>query len=254
MSGTAKIVVQAGRAESVVISPGAGRRLVIVGAVVALALVAGIVWVAVNASGSDVGTDQASTPTEAARVAATARYRPSCRSGWVVPDMGTAPMPYTDDKPSAAAVLSSDGELTVTVQGLTGRSVVLQSITVDVTNRSRPMNGAYLPRECEGEMTPRKYRVDLDASKPRLVPEPKTVAFPYKVNDIEPEQFVVAPVITSGAAEWRLILSWTSGPDSGELVVDDAGKPFRTTTASAARAFCVQYAEPSGMQSWSPSC
>ncbi|HKR49345.1 MAG TPA: hypothetical protein VJT72_07140, partial [Pseudonocardiaceae bacterium] len=175
------------------------------------------------------------------------------RSGWVVPDRGNAPIPYNLAKAPADAVLSSGGQVTVTVQGLTGRSVVLQSITVDVINRSPAMTGVYLPLPTQGDVPPRKFRLNLDSTAPQIVSEPGTVSFPYYVNEVEPEQFVITPEVTTGDIEWRLILKWTSGPDEGQLVLPDVEKPpFRTTATTAARKleFCFY---PTTWE-WRPSC
>ncbi|MFF1608783.1 hypothetical protein ACFVYA_13470 [Amycolatopsis sp. NPDC058278] len=175
------------------------------------------------------------------------------RSGWVVPDRGDDPIPYRSPSapPSAEAVFSSGGELTVTVQGLVGRSVVLQSMTVDVVRRSPAMTGVFLPVGVQGGVPPRKFLLNLDATAPKIVPEPDTVSFPYKVNEVEPEQFVITPEVTTGDIEWRLLLRWTSGSDEGTLVLPEAGKPpFRTTATTAVRPFCFDF----NHRTWKPSC
>jgi hypothetical protein len=248
MSGTATNVVQASRVDNIVINAIHDRLGLFALAVVALGLVVAVVLSAVSGIEPETRADQPAGP----QIAAVARFGATCLSGWVAPDKGPAPVPYTDDRPFVDAVLGSDGEITVTVQGLTGKSVVLQSMTVDIVRRSPPMTGIYLPRTCDGEITPRKYQVDLDAAQPRITPEPGTVPFPYKVNDFEPEQFVLTPTVTSADVELRLVVTWTAGSESGKLIIDDAGKPFRVTTPSAAREFCVH--SDLRTLSWRPSC
>ncbi|WP_237774129.1 hypothetical protein [Actinosynnema sp. ALI-1.44] len=78
--------------------------------------------------------------------------------------------------------------------------------------------------------------------------KPGTVSFPYKVNEDEVEQLVITPETEQGDIEWRLRLNWTSGADVGELVVDDSGRPFRTTSAIAARTSCFN----SAAKVWTP--
>jgi hypothetical protein len=247
MSGDAWNVVQTGSVENVVVGASHDRRGVIALAVVAVVLAVAVVLVvfAVNDDDqADSGQTDSGPP-----VAAVSSFMPvGCRTGWVVPDRGDERIPYTT-RP-LAGVLSSGGEVTVTVQGLTGRSVVLQSMTVEVVRRSPPMAGVYLPEGCQGEVTPRQFVLDLDAAAPRIVTEPGSVSFPYKVNDIEPEQFVITPEVTAGDVEWRLRLRWTSGGETGELMVDDAGKPFRTTATAGARKFCFAFEN----MAWQPSC
>jgi hypothetical protein len=176
----------------------------------------------------------------------------SCRSsGWVVPGRGSAPIPYSGDRPSAEAVLGSNGQITITVQGLAGRSVVLQSMEVDVLRRAPAMPGTYLPVGCEGGILPRKFLLDLNVTTPRVVVESGSVSFPYKVNEVEPEQFLITPVVRDADVEFRLILRWTSGADKGELVLPEpAQPPFRVTAPTAAREFCLDLAD----SMWRPSC
>ncbi|MER7003708.1 hypothetical protein ABT297_11795 [Dactylosporangium sp. NPDC000555] len=175
----------------------------------------------------------------------------SCRSGWVVPDHGAAPIPYLPDRAPDGGVATGGAEAVVTVQGLTGRAVVLQSMTVEVVRRRPPLAGVYLPLGCQGGVSPRKYRLDLDAAAPRIVPETGTVTFPYRVDQLEPEQFLITPDVTTGDVEWRLLLSWTSGADRGTLVLPEAGKPpFRNTATTAARELCADLAA----WAWKPSC
>ncbi|WBB73964.1 DUF4145 domain-containing protein [Micromonospora sp. WMMD1128] len=176
----------------------------------------------------------------------------ACRSsGWVVPGRGSAPVPYSPSRPSAEAVLASNGEITLTVQGLADRSVVLQSMKVEVQRRDPAMIGTYLPVGCEGGLRPRKFLLDLDAVRPRVVAEAGSVPFPYKINQTEPEQFLITPRVSGAEVEFRLVLSWTSGADAGSLVLPDpAQPPFRVTAPTAARKFCLHLAD----SQWRPSC
>ncbi|WP_182876995.1 DUF4145 domain-containing protein [Microbispora sp. H10670] len=198
-------------------------------------------------------TSATQTPPFETPVAAVTSFAPvSCGdSGWVVVNRSSDQFPYSPDKAPADAVLSSGGRITVTVQGLNRRSVILQKMRVEVIRRSPAVSGTYLPLGCEGGMTPRHYVVDLDAAVPRVVPERDSAPFPYKVSEIEPEQFLITPEVGSGNVEFRLIIEWTSGDHQGELVLPESGKPpFRVTATTASRRFCM---DPT-LSMWRPSC
>jgi hypothetical protein len=182
------------------------------------------------------------TPPSRTSVAAVTSFAPvSCSdSGWVVANRSRDQIPYSPEKAPADAVLSSGGQITVTVQGLNRRSVILQQMRVEVMRNSPEVSGTYLPLGCQGEVTPRHYVVDLDATVPQVIPERDSAPFPYKVSEIEPEQFLITPKVKSSDVEFRLIIKWTSGNDQGELVLPESGKPpFRVTATTASRKFCM---------------
>ena len=174
-----------------------------------------------------------------------------CRSGWVVPDRGQRQIPYsrgTPEKQPVNAVLSSGGNVTITVQGVTGQTVVLQSLTVEVVNRSSPAAGIYLPVGCQESLTPRYYVVNLDSPTPRVVPQPGSISFPYRVTSDDPEQFVITPEVAAGDVQWLLYLNWTSGAKAGRLTIENSRKPFQTAGIAAARHFCNDFT------GWKSSC
>lgn len=182
-------------------------------------------------------------------VAATVDFGPrnDCISGWVAPDVGNAPIPV--GSPPSGSVLTAGGTVTVTVQGLTEDSVVLQRIDVDVITRRPAVSGVYLPSGCGSDITPRYFRVDLTEHQPSLKPEGDTVTFPYKVSGTDPEQFIITPLLAEGSVEWRLRILWSSGDQEGEIVIDDGGEPLRNTVTTHARLFCVE--QPDGLR-WIP--
>lgn len=243
MSGRARHVVQARRIEKVVIVMRRpfGRRTMAVSAIclIAVGVIAFIGWHYLDRPN---GQAVPGTPF-ATRVTAEPVH---CRSGWVVPDHGQQAIPYVPGGQPTGAVLSSGGNIVVTVQGTTGRTVVLQSMTVVVARRGPAMPGIYLPEGCQEVLTPRKYVLDLDSPRPRVVPQPGSISFPYKISSDDPEQFVITPEVISGDIAWRLYLTWTSGDRRGETAL---GGTFRTTTASAARKFCI---DSSGV--WKSAC
>ncbi|MFC0527023.1 DUF4145 domain-containing protein [Phytohabitans kaempferiae] len=234
-------------------APARHLRLKLGGAVVGLATVVGVLLYAVGPWPRPPADGAAGEAAPGPRLAAVTSWEAvSCRStGWMLPSRGTDPVPYTPRRAPAGAILASGGQITVTVQGLSGRSVVLQSMSTEVVRRSPALAGTYLPLGCQGEVTPRKFRLDLDASAPEVVPEAESRTFPYKVDESEPEQFLITPEVTGGDVEFRLLLNWTSGADEGVLVLPEAGKPpFRVTAPTAAREFCL---DPH-TSTWRPSC
>ncbi|WNV88505.1 hypothetical protein [Umezawaea sp. Da 62-37] len=164
-----------------------------------------------------------------------------CESGWVVPDSGDAPIPMAG-RP-AEAVLGSGGAVTITVRGLTGDAVVLEPPVVEVVSRRPALPGVFLPSPCGGAVPHDVLTLDLDRPTSVLGPDGEPAKFPHRVSGTESGHVVIRPVSTTDDVEWRLRIPWTSGIGSGELVVDDDGKPLRTTATSAARPFCVE--EPS---------
>jgi hypothetical protein len=246
MNGQAGAVAQIGTAHDVQVGDRHDRRgvfaLLVVVVVVVSAGVA-VIWRLTREP------DPSGRPAAATEL----RLQWDCQSGWVVPDPGDAPIPYSGKHRPVNAVLGTGGEVVVTVQGLSGTSVVLQSARVEVVGRASARTGAYLPSKCQSEVEPRYFRLDLAAATPELEPwavegEPPT--FPFRVDDVEPEQFVITPLSPNEDVAWRLHIRWTSGADEGELVVDDRGEPFRTTGIGNARPFCL--AEESAQ--WQPSC
>ncbi|NUT46825.1 MAG: hypothetical protein HOV94_05815 [Saccharothrix sp.] len=246
MSGHADAVVQAGSVRHVQVGDQHDRRgvfaLLVIVVVVVVAGVA-VVWRV---------TREEEPPAEP--LATTdLRLKDDCSSGWVVPGRGDEPVPFTTRRP-VDAVLTSGGEVVVTVQGRTGTSVVLQSARVEVLGRAPARTGVYLPAPCQADVVPRFFRLDLAAAHPRLVPwspEGEPVTFPFRVDDVEPEQFVITVVSPDAEeVEWRLHLTWTSGDTEGVLALDDRGVPFRTTGIAAARPFCLV----EGGARWQPSC
>ncbi|MFI9816172.1 hypothetical protein [Saccharothrix variisporea] len=222
--------MQAGSVDRVEVGTVHDRRGVIALAVVAVLLVAAVVWIA-----TDDGPASGEVP-----LAAVATYttKLDCHSGSVVPDNGEQVVPF--DREHADSVLGPGGELTLTLQGLANRSVVLHDATVRVERRSGATPGMFLTSGCDGAVDPRYFAVDLDRPQPVLVAQPGSATFPFRVNDVEPEQFVITPGITEGYVEWRLVIRWSSGADTGELVVGDGDRPFRTTALSAVtRMMCV---------------
>jgi hypothetical protein len=248
MSGSARQVVQAGSIGSVIIERTFGRRSVII-STVAISLICIALFVLrplLSPRPDSQASGRAASQTPLAAVVFSTAV--PCRSGWVVPDHGQKSIPYNQDEPPVGAVLGSDGNVIITVQGTDGKTVVLQSMTVVIVRRTQPVAGIYLPAGCQGEMTPRRYAVDLDSPTPRIVPQPGNAAFPYTVSGSDPEQFVITPSTMKSDVLWRLDLEWSMGAEHGKIALDDSGEPFRTTAITAARRYC------NGATGWGPVC
>jgi hypothetical protein len=171
-----------------------------------------------------------------------------CKSGWVVPDQGQSSIPVADGQPPGA-VLSSGGQVEVTFQGVTDEAVVLQSMSVEVVRRSSTLNGIYLPGLCGSDVTPHYYATDLGSPRPQVTPMPgeqsgQTIPaqeFSFKVGKSDVEKAIIIPTASTGYVEWYLHVKWSSGSRQGDLRIDDGGKPFRTTAATAAKKWCTRY-------------
>ncbi|MGX7829071.1 hypothetical protein ACTG9Q_28710 [Actinokineospora sp. 24-640] len=249
--GSPDTVVQTRSARDVHVKVSHERRgLWAVVAVVAMLIVALVVVVLFHGEAGQ----QTLTPVperDGQMVAAVAEQSPvACRSGWVVNSPGDKAVPYSRTVPPAGGTVSSGGQVTVTVQGLSKTSVVIQEIRVQVLGRAPLSDALYLPLGCQEGVVPRLYSVDLDADEPVMSVEQGTTPGPYRVDETEPEQFVITPAVETGLVDWQLIIKWTSGDKKGELVVDDSGKPFRTASVTGLRTFCPDLQN----RVWVPSC
>ncbi|MBM7771639.1 hypothetical protein JOD54_001843 [Actinokineospora baliensis] len=245
LPGKARDVVQAHEVGDVVFRSH-DRRGVYALAALAVVLVAAIVVIVLQPTQAPPVAERG--PLVAAVTGNTGQDSGWCTSGWIIPDRGDAPIPYSGGPPPGA-VEGGGTVVAVTVQGLTGKAVVLQGMSVDVVRRSPAPTGVYLPPVCPAHIVPRKYGVALDNVVPRVVADVGTRGFPYRVSETEPEVFVIHAGVDSGDVQWRLVLAWTSGAEKGELVVDDNGRPFHTVALSSSRPFCV-----SKVETWQPAC
>ena len=58
--------------------------------------------------------------------------------------------------------------------------------------------------------------------------------FPLRITDSDQEVFDVTATVSRRDCDWTLLLDWTAGDRQGTTVVDDHGKPFRTTSGGSA--------------------
>jgi hypothetical protein len=153
---------------------------------------------------------------------------------------------WHDWAPLSDGVSASPAGVEITIQGAKSTQVVLTDIHVRVLSRRQPMRGLDLTGRCGGTGTFRLLDVDLDRDPPATVPqevpgalmgdEPKwattPIRFPYRVSSTDAETFVIVASTTLYDVDWVVDLSWSSAGVTGTMVVDDKGKPFRTTSTA----------------------
>lgn len=163
--------------------------------------------------------------------------------GWVVP--GRKPTPHPSRLPadiqsdeSLRAWLRSTnavdlGVTTVelTIRGRSGTAVVLQGIRVKVVGpRRKPIVGAEVTNGCGSALPLRLYQADLDAAQPVAKPvDNHVVPFPYRVTHGDPEVILVSAETRACDCSWVLELVYVDGDQEKVKVIDNHGKPFRTT-------------------------
>ncbi|MQA88178.1 MAG: hypothetical protein GEV03_27050 [Streptosporangiales bacterium] len=130
----------------------------------------------------------------------------------------------------------------LTIRGGSSNAVVLQELRVRVLERRKPAQGTEVSKRCEGGdgVDPRLYQVDLDADHP--VPRPvraesadeeAPVTFPYRVTHRDPEVIRVEASTANCYCRWQLELVYVDGEQERVKVIDDNGRPFRTTALPA---------------------
>ncbi|MEV8457455.1 helix-turn-helix domain-containing protein [Streptomyces sp. NPDC052095] len=142
-------------------------------------------------------------------------------------------------------------QLEVTVQGKSEQAVVIKRIHVRTVSRKAPLPwSAYSMGEgCGSGITPQSFDVDLDDNGPVLRPvagekegervPPKD--FPFRVSSTDVEVFDLKAHVEGHDVSWFLELEWSSGGRTGLLRIDDAGKPFRTSSIQARPTYDYRY-------------
>ncbi|CUW30272.1 hypothetical protein TUE45_04997 [Streptomyces reticuli] len=174
------------------------------------------------------------------------------------PPTAVAPPPLEQDAPAWVdvhqAVSSGEQYVTFTVQGTGEDTVVLEKLSVRMAGKRSPLAWndyamGYPGVGCGGGVPTRSFTVALDAMRPAPVPEAGSRNFPFRVSQSDPEVFHVTADASAYDVSWYLELSWSSGNRHGTLVVDDAGRPFRTSGNNGRPA----YAFPLGGRKWQPA-
>ncbi|MFF8725732.1 helix-turn-helix domain-containing protein [Streptomyces sp. NPDC015171] len=174
------------------------------------------------------------------------------------PPTAVSPPPLEQDAPAWVdvhkAVSAGEQYVTFTVQGTGSETVVLDGMTVRMAGKRSPLAWndyamGYPGVGCGAGVPTHSYTVALDAMRPAPVPEAGGGDFPFKVSQSDPEVFYVLADASAYDVSWYLELSWSSGNRHGTLVVDDAGRPFRTSGNNGRPA----YAFPLGGDKWRPA-
>jgi hypothetical protein len=129
----------------------------------------------------------------------------------------------------------------VSLSGTTPAATDLQELRVELVRCGPPLKGHLVTYDGLGSgIGARYFSIDLDSDTPaaeyvnakgRLR---RDQPFPLRVTDSDQEVFDVTATITRRDCEWRLLLDWTAGERKGTAVIDDDGKPFRTTSGGSA--------------------
>ncbi|MEV6618107.1 helix-turn-helix transcriptional regulator [Streptomyces sp. NPDC051051] len=166
-----------------------------------------------------------------------------------------SPPPVEQDAPAwvaaHGAVSSGSQFVQVTVQGTGDETVVVDGLKVRTVQKRTPLAWndyamGYPGVGCGGGVPTRYFTVALDAVRPALVPEAGHADFPFKVSESDPEVYYIDADASAYDVSWTLELSWSSGSRHGTLVVDDKGRPFRTSGNNGRPA----YEFPLGGSAW----
>ncbi|MEU0990141.1 helix-turn-helix transcriptional regulator [Streptomyces sp. NPDC005953] len=176
-----------------------------------------------------------------------------CSHSYIVDRPPTAvppPPSVSDAEPwarSLGAVHGGDTLVRLTVQGSGEQAVVLQGLRVRVAAQRPPQrrNVYGMSLGCGGTMTPRLFDVDLDAARPTAVSVPgndsgvgiPAASFPYRVSARDPEILLITGRTVTCDCDWYLELEWSSADRSGTVRIDDAGRPFRTSSVLGGPAY-----------------
>ncbi|MFE5856119.1 helix-turn-helix domain-containing protein [Streptomyces sp. NPDC056500] len=160
---------------------------------------------------------------------------------------------------SLGAVHGGDTLVRLTVQGLGDQAVVLQGLRVRVAAQRPPQrrNVYGMSLGCGGTMTPRMFDVDLDAARPTALSVPgndsgvelPAASFPYRVSARDPEILLITARTVTCDCDWYLELEWSSADRSGTVRIDDAGRPFRTSSVLGGPAYLYD----SNARRWVPT-
>ena len=185
----------------------------------------------------------------------------ACGPGWMVARPTAAippPSKYSDYDQwmeGAKAVVSDYGAVLLTIQGTTVAAVVLTSLQVEVVNRAPALRGTHVYEQCGGPGAVRELDVNLDHDPPTYLPilrddlldegapawQKTPLKFPYTVSLTDAETFLVLANTFRCDCQWRIKLAWASQGATGTMVIDDHGKPFRTTGDHNAVADCTTF-------------
>jgi hypothetical protein len=158
-------------------------------------------------------------------------------------------------------------DVQVTVTGRSSEPVILTNLRIRLLQRRPPLEGTHIIYgEIGDTVYARWVEVALDESPPAITgsvdyregypgqPHPDLpkgqkvnrdpIVFPYRVSATEPEVFYIRATAQSCDCSWVAELFWTAGGEQGSTIIDDSGKPFRTTSCANAPAYASLDGEP----------
>lgn len=172
-------------------------------------------------------------------------WNAGCGHDYVIdkPPAQVPPPPTSQDAANWAgtqgAIHGRETMVQISVQGKNSTAVVLEDLRVRVVSRGAPVKGnSYaMDQGCGGALTPRSFSVNLDKDRPIAHSEPgndgenviPAVRMPYRVSAEDPEILLVTARTEACDCSWYLELDWSSQGRTGTVLVDDHGRPFRTT-------------------------
>ncbi|MEU6984547.1 helix-turn-helix transcriptional regulator [Streptomyces sp. NPDC046324] len=141
--------------------------------------------------------------------------------------------------------------LELTTTGRTDAAVVITGLHVRVVERSEPLDRTVysMGEGCGGGVTPQTFDIDLDAPTPFAKPiagmdGDLTVPakdFPFKVSTSDPQVFNLDVHTEGHDVSWYLELEWSDGARREKIVIDDGGKPFRTSAMEGKKIYGYRY-------------
>lgn len=140
---------------------------------------------------------------------------------------------------SLDAIDADETVIQITVMGSSATPVILTNLRVRVIERRPPFTGTHYTHPGGGPLGERYLEVNLDATPPVIIASEvefgdRPVNFPYKVSATEPEVFLIYAHTERCDCTWVVELYWTAGDERGSTIINDNGKPFRTTSTQNA--------------------
>lgn len=207
----------------------------------------------------------------------TERYAGPCPHTYIIPGSAETvkPPPPVDSSGSLeerdqwamalGGVDAGDTRVMITVHGRSDQQVILQDLRIEIVSRDPLVSGYSFSGACGEMFAVRFLDVDLDQVPPVIVggggwrdegsdvPVPvKPVEFPYVISKTDPEAFDLVASTAECNCTWRAKLKWISDGKTGEITIDDDGKPFRTHTEKDYASFVSYAGEPLERQNQEP--
>jgi hypothetical protein len=142
-------------------------------------------------------------------------------------------------------------EYDIVVQGRSASPVIIEGVRVNVLSRRPPVQGVHI-RDQGGDLVDvRALSIDLDKDPPELSLqdgyEGKKWNFPLQVSETEIEYIHVFAGTEKYDVEWTVSLDYSANDKRYSMIIDNGGKPFRTTSAKGLRTY---YPEGKTFKPW----